>query len=145
MVWAKVAAAGVWEDGMLRRLFTVAVSGDNRIILNKDAANNSLTWTYTANATSESQNTTSLSNTDFACYVITWSKSGDSVDRYIDGVASGSADTGLGVFLGDLVNTTVVIAASSATPGNVWSGDMAHVALWNTPLTAAQIAYLSKP
>jgi alkaline phosphatase len=140
LVWAKTSA---WTDGVARNIFMFLVDGSNYIRIVKAVANNTITFDYLAGATSESQSTGSLSNVDFACYAITWSKSGDSVDYYIDGAASGSADTGLGTWAGDLDANRVNIGASSQVPAGIWSGTLGPVALWNKALTADQIRKLS--
>ena len=146
ILWARVAA-GAWTDGVLRRLLTIGVDGNNRILLFKSNVNNNFQFTYSAGGTTETQGTAALSNLDYACYAITWSKSAlptGEVRYYIAGVPSGAMDTGLGVWVGNLAANTAVIGAASTGPAAVWSGGVAPALLYNTAKTPAEIAYLSE-
>ena len=76
--------------------------------------------------------------------ILTWSKAADQLKVYINGVQSGTTQIGLGTWAGNLDNWTTVIGAVDASPGGgVWSGFIAHVALWNTVLTPTQIATIA--
>jgi hypothetical protein len=70
--------------------------------------------------------------------------SGDIISYYLNGASAGTADTGLGTWVGDLDSTATILGASVDTPSDVWSGEIGPAALWNKALTADQIAYLSK-
>ena len=138
-----VANAGVWTDGIGRLLVLLGVDANNLIRIRRAAANNTIGFDYKAGGTAEGQLTAGLSNIDFACYVITWSKSAlptGEVRYYIAGVPSGPTDTGLGVWVGNLLNTTTVIGATNLVPNNVWFGSIATVLLANRAFTPAEIA-----
>ena len=145
LAWAKVANAGVWEDSTQRRISTIQVDTENKLYITRTTINNQIQFVYEAGNVQEIQSTSALSNLDFACYAMTWSKSGDAAKYYIAGAASGVTDTGLGTWVGNLVNTGTVMGAGSTAPAQVWSGNIGPVALWNKALTAAQIAYASTP
>ncbi len=144
LAWAKVSAAGVWSDSTVRYIAYVGVDASNLVAIGRTAANGTIGFDYEAGGTAEAQATGSLANIDYACYAMTWSKSGDSVDYYIAGAASGAADTGLGTWVGDLDSTLANVGAGATTPSAVWSGTIGPVALWNKALSADQIAHLSK-
>jgi hypothetical protein len=61
---------------------------------------------------------------------------------YLNGAQTGATQTTLGTFVGALGATTTNIAASSTVPANPWAGFVAHVALGNRALTAAEVARL---
>ena len=143
MAWAQVPTAGVWGDAAARHIVSVAVDANNLVDIGRTTANGTIGFNYKAGGTAEAQATGSLANLDFACYIITASKSGDSVDYYIAGAASGSADTGLGTWVGDLSATGVMIGATNTTPDNPFSGTIGPVALWNKALSATQMRLLS--
>ena len=146
LVWDRVSGAGVWTDASQRNLATLQVNATNKINIRRTAANNTIGFQYVAGGATESQNTGALSNLDYAAYAITWSKSAlptGEVRYYINGVASGATDTGLGAFVGNLANNTTVIGASITTPANVFLGDIAPVLLYNEAKSPAEVAYLS--
>jgi hypothetical protein len=142
-IWGKVSAAGVWTDGISRRMILFQVDASNRVGINKAVANNEVDILYVAGGTSKSTGVTSFSPTGFFQIGLTWSKAGDAVKLYVNGVQSGSTLTGLGTFAGALSSTQTIIGALSTAAAQVWSGSMAHAAVWSTPLTAAQMLTLA--
>lgn len=143
MAWAKVSGAGAWKDGTSRNLVSLVVDANNKILLRKSSTNNTYYLSYIAGGTSETSGPTSMTTAGWFCSVATWSKTAELCALYVtDKPVATSAN--LGTFAGSLASTGAVIGAESTTPGVVFSGTIAHVALWNTPLTAAQIAYLSR-
>ncbi len=143
-LWIRVANAGVWSDATIRRLFTFQADSNNRVQLARSVTNNNLIITYVAGGTA-----TTVSNSGFAAdtnwihMAVTWSKAADQLKLYKNGAQLGTTQTGLGVFVGALNATAVFLGAASNTPTNVWNGFEAHAAVWNTPLSAAQIATLA--
>jgi hypothetical protein len=138
-MWLKVSSAGVWTDGISRRAILFQVDANNRIGINKAVASNDVDWLYVAGATTKSGGVVSFSPTTFFHIGLTWSKAGDAVKFYVNGVQSGATQTGLGTFAGALASTQTILGSLSTTPAQVWSGLEAHVAVWNTPLSAAQM------
>lgn len=143
IIWGKVSAAGVWTDGTARRLIYLAADTNNRVSLVKAAANNEIDWLYVAGATSKSAGITSFSPSGAFCAGLTWDKAGDAVKFYVNGVQSGATQTGLGTFAGSLAAATTLIGAISTAPANVWSGILAHGAIFNRALTAAEMLQAS--
>lgn len=142
MVWVRVANAGVWADATSRYVVEVKVDANNYLQIWRSTTNNRLAWAYNAGNTLELI-TNDQAGLDWLCLALTWSKSGNLVVAYRNGVQVNTS-TALGVWAGALSSEMTVIGAVNATPESVWSGSIAHVALWNTPLSAAQIAYLSR-
>jgi hypothetical protein len=143
MAWAKVSASEVWADGTPRVMVNLYIDVNNEISFSRGTSNDTIRLLYKAGGTLELVDYGSLSGTNFHCFVMTWSKTGEIVRYFYDGIPTGAADENLGIWAGDLVNTTTVIGAYSTTPTNVWDGSIAHVAIWKTPLTAAQILNLA--
>jgi hypothetical protein len=141
--WARVSAAGVWTDGTSRRVYRVATAtAGNRIELYRTVTNNQMELDYVAGNTAKGVQIT-MSPTGFSHFAVTWSASGDAVKIYMNGVQQGATLTGLGVWAGTAAATQNVIGANITTPLSVWSGMIAHVAVWTTPLSAAQILSLA--
>ena len=144
LVTAKVTDIGVWADGGARYLAKLYVDGSNVVQILKESADNTIGFYYTAGGSQEDKLVGGMLDTDFVCYVITWSKSGDVVKYYIDGDLYGS-DTGLGDWSGSLHAAYTVIGSAIATGAAfaLWSGSIATVALWNKALTADEISSLA--
>ena len=142
-LWAKVANVGVWSDATVRRFATFQVDANNRVYIEKVAGANTFGYNYVAGGTAKNRNrTTSTTEWFHAC--LTWSKSNDQVIAYFNGVQEGATLTGLGVWAGSIVSTNTNIGANATTPTSVWSGLLAHAAVWNTPLSAAQVLTLAQ-
>jgi hypothetical protein len=131
--WVKAADAGFWSDGLLRRQIYFTVNDNNRVFLTKTAAN-TLVWSYCAGGTCKSV-TIPTTTIDWFHTTITWSKTNDKVIVYFNGFQSGTTQTGLGTFAGNL--GTASIAAEGTIRAHI--GQIDDVRLYNYPLTPAQI------
>lgn len=141
LVWAKVNGAGVWTDGTERRLIQLRADTDNRLWMGRYIGNNEFSFFYEANATAESTDY-AFSAMGWFCAAMTWSNSGDSVVFFINGDLVTSHST-IGTWAGALNNDQAIIGARITTPTNVWHGWLGPVAIWSTPLTPEQVAYVS--
>jgi len=145
LAWAKVSGSDVWTDGALRTIIYMAVDSDNRVFIRKSTTDNTLDFYYIAGGTPKNVSPGSQSFTSFTCLAISWSAAADEMKAFIDGVQTGSTQTSLGTWTGDLDSATTCIGAASSTPASVMDGYIAHAALWNRALDAAEIEYLSAP
>lgn len=143
--WVKMAAAGTWTDATFREFIRILVDGSNLILIDKSSTVNGVRFNRTAGGTAKIVTDTSLGGPTGWFHVgLTWSKSGDAQKCYLAGAQVGATQTGLGSFSGALVNNTTCLGSSSSlVAATVHSGSLAHWAIWNTPLTAAQIAALA--
>lgn len=144
-LWSQVSGSGVWTDGTIREMTRLRPnSGGNIVIIRRTATNNQLEWFYQAGGTTKNVFLGSQSATTWMHLALTWSKSADQMKAYLNGVQVGSTQTGLGVWDSTLnaTNQTIVGAATN-TPTSIWSGSLAHVAIWTTPLSATQIVILA--
>lgn len=138
--WARVSGVGVWTDGSHRHLITIARNTTtDRIHLKKISVDNRLEWLREGANTIDSVTRTDESTTDWFHMAITWSEAADEVRAYFDGAQEGVTQTGLGTASDILQAANCNIGAQTDTPNRSWDGRLAHVALWDTPLTAAQI------
>lgn len=142
MVWAKVSEVGVWTDATQRRLFYLAADSSNRVYMSREATNNILGVYYAAGGTLKSV-ALSLSSIAWLRLIITWNKSIDQMKAHLDGIQQGATQTGLGTWAGQLASSTTLLASGSTGGASPWFGYLAHVALGNRALTAAEVAALS--
>jgi hypothetical protein len=137
--WARI---GAW-DGTTRRLFRLAVNTSNEVNLSKSSTIGRLDWNYIAGGTTSNRNKTGLSTTDWVHLALTVSKANDRARAYFNGAQEGADLTGLGAYTGALSSTLCVIGAGNTTPVNVFLGNLAHWAVWNSELTAAEVSQLA--
>ena len=142
-IWVKAGNAGVWADGTARRMINIRVDGSNYIDIGKTTTNNRIAWNYRAGGTLETRLKDSINATNWFHVAITWDKTEDEVRAYYNGVQEGATLSGLGIWAGDPTSDKMVIGAFSTTPDTIWDGFLAHPAIWNIALTAAQIAGLA--
>ncbi len=145
MVWAKANDVGVWTDGADRYLLNLYVDSANQIYLRKTSVNNQLYWHYEAGNIVENQGIAGVTTIDWFYMGITWSKStgaSGEVRYYYNGVQPHAVEDTLGVWVGNLSAARTIIGARDTTPSYLWHGWLAHCAIWDRPLTPAQIADL---
>lgn len=142
LAWAKVSGSGVWIDSTARRLISIYCDANNQIYIDKSTASNRIDISLIAGGTTKIITDTSLAgSTNYFMIAMTWDIS-DGLIMYINGSQVGLKQTGLGTWAGNLSTTRQIIGASSTTPANIWSGSIAHVALWNATLTPTEISAL---
>lgn len=142
--WFKVASAGVWTDATERRIVHLQADGSNLLYIRRTTTNNVLQCTYLVGGVSDLVALT-LSPTTWQHIAMTWSKAADQLIGYLNGVQQGAIQTGVGTWAGPLTTTTANLGARNTTPLNSWHGYLAHPAIWNTPLSAAQVLALATP
>jgi hypothetical protein len=127
-------------DATNRFAINLFTDANNRVVFDRTAGT-TMRWRYIAGGTTETLNIT-VANTAWHHFAVTWNKAGDQAIGYLDGVQQGAAQTGLGVWAGAIGQA--LIGASTAAPTFVWSGTLAHAAVWNSALSAAQILTLAQ-
>jgi hypothetical protein len=142
-MWCRMANAGVWTDGVTRRALYFLVDASNRAGFFKPTTANEMDCLYVAGGTSLAAGKGTFSPTDWFHLGQTWSKSNNQMIFYVGGVAITPISTGLGTFAGALSAVQTILGSLSTTPAQNWSGFEADVAVWSTPLTAAQMAALA--
>ncbi len=143
-IWCKVSGAGVWTDGVTRRVMYFLVNSSNRVGIFKPTTSNEIDCLYVAGGVSLGAGKTSFSSVDWFHAGLTWSKAADQMIFYINGVAIVPVSSGLGVFVGSLSSTQTLLGAlNTGATAQVWSGLLAHGALFDRPLSAATVASLA--
>ena len=141
--WHRVIDEAGWDGGSFWRVFKIGVDDStNAIRLVGDSTASDLDFQYIADSAAENQQSAGNSQLTWTHYAITWSDTGDLVVYYQAGASLGS-DTTISTWSGDLATTDCVIGARTTTPTNAMTGEVAHFALWDAPLTLAQIVTLS--
>lgn len=138
-IWVQVANVGVWTDATARDIVSISVDGTTKVEINRDGSANSLTFQYNAGGVSKSNNVSGQSSVGFLHLALTWSKSGDALIRYINGVQQGATVTGLGTWVGVPATTRCFLGARLAA-NDFWSGLLAHAVLCNIAHPASVIA-----
>lgn len=144
VAWVKVSGVGVWTDSTNRFIFSTSADANNLVSLIKISTANTLQlryWSGTGSNNITISSTAAGGITDWIQVVLTWSKAADQVKAYINGAQVGTTQTGLGTWVGNMGTTTTVIGAQ-ATTGNYWSGLINDVRLYNSALSATDIANL---
>lgn len=139
--WARMSGSGVWSDATNRYLFELNVNAQNRVSILRSTTNGVVTLAYRGGNVLKQLNTAAQSSLAFLHYALTWDTVADQVKAYLNGAQIGATQTTLTPFTG--TPAVAVIGAQTAVPAAVWSGTIAHVALWNTALSGAQIASLA--
>ena len=142
MVWVRVNAAAVWTDGTIRRLIILRADDNNLVYIGRTATDNQLDFRVRAGG-SDNRVTPAATSVVWRHYMITWSRTADSVAFYADGVSFYGA-AGIGVWAGALAGTTCVIGAINTVPANVFHGWLAHGAVWPRALAPAEVAALAR-
>jgi len=138
-IWCKVAGAGVWLDGVTRRAMYALVDASNRAGLFKPTTASEIDCLYVAGGTALGAAKTAFSPTGWFHLALTWNKVADQMILYVNSIAITPVSTGLGVFAGALSATQTIIGSLSTAAAQVWSGNLAHGALFNRTLSAAEV------
>ncbi len=140
--WWKVLDASIWTDGSYHYIFSLSVDASNFARVLKSSINGRLSSDYRAGGTWTNYNWGSRSDTDWVHWAIVWSKAGDYVNHFLAG--SKQSGSGLGVWAGSLHQNTCGIGSQQGVSAVLpWNGWIAHAAVWDKPLSDAQIAQLA--
>ena len=141
--WAKLYNAAAWTDGVRREVIYLGVDASNYIEVCKNSTSNNVAFVYYAGGTAKQIGHTT-SDTNWFHLVLTVTRAGDAMKAYVNGSQTGSTQTGLGTWAGSLSSSNTLIGAQNKSPGAVWNGWIAHIALWAATLSDVEIAYLAK-
>lgn len=148
LAWVRVDGGSRWTDSTSRRAVMLQADANNIVSIVKNSTSGQIQGTYTAGGTTGKQviDANQFSR-NWVCVAFTWNAANDIIKLYTDGVrvtgVAGQQD-GLGTWAGTLGPTTTVIGNSSTVGTTaVWNGAVAHVAVWDAELSAAEIAMLA--
>ena len=114
------------------------------VALVQDAADNQINWQYRIDGVTENVSKTSVTETGWFHMAVTWSVVGGSMIAYYDGSAEGAPQALASTWQAtDLGSTRTVIGARLTSNVSNFTGNVAHVAVWDTPLSAYEISLLA--
>jgi hypothetical protein len=136
MIWAKVFDVGVWTDGVNKMFWNFEADGSNLIYSHKMDPHHVFFWWY-GSAVGPAVNHHTSDPVDWVCYFFEYSKTGDYIKLYMDGVQVESTGSGLGNWVGTLNSGHATIATLGGAL--VWYGWLSHMLILNRPATEAEI------
>lgn len=143
MAWLQVGGAGVWSDATTRRvIYLQAGSSANRIYIAKRSADATLEVSRSAGGAAKGVVTPAQSALGWLHIAVTVSVTANELRGYLNGEQYGSTQTPVASWAGGALDNMTIGATGYASPSVVWSGSLAHVAIINGALSAAQIAAL---
>ena len=138
LFWAKITDATQWAAATFPTFIRVFVDVNNYIIVQKNGVNISIA--RKANSTVLSYIVPHGSTPIFLCTGMTWSVAGGFIKTYINGREINNVNI-LTNFIG---TPTEIFIGANAAGSLVWPGLMAHVAIWNAPLTSDRMKSLMR-
>lgn len=143
LVWGKVANAGVWTDGVNRAICRLSADASNSVLIQRHGiAANRIQFVRQAGGSFDAlPNANGLTTLDWIVTALTWSQAVNQSISYLNGAALGvpvAANQWAGA------TNAMALGANNVTPNNVFSGTLAHAALWSCALTPAEIAAISR-
>ena len=143
LVYLRPRNGPVWGDVTTRRMVYIAADASNRIVIQKaGTAGGQMDVVYTAGGTAKSVSISNIVSAGWLSVGATVSKTADQFKVYRNGLRTGSVQTGLGTWAGSLASTLVVAGAADTSGTNPWDGYVAYVAVWDTPLSDAEMLAL---
>lgn len=145
-IWIRASSQTIWDSSTQRMFAQFRVDGNNQVFINHNSAIEEIAWRYFAGGTLESVLKDTISSTDWIHIAQTWSATAGAdgeFKAYFNGTQEGSTQTALGSFSGNLATTRCNVGAATTTPVQVWSGGVAHCALFTSALTGANITSLA--
>lgn len=134
--WGK-AGPGVWADNTNNYYLWNFEGAGDILSVRKTTIANTLRFGVIRNGVNISNNYATSAPAGFFHLAMTWDSS--NVYCYFNGALVLTL-AGSGAFHSA---TTRILGSNAAGAGTPWVGQLAHVALWNTPLSAGQIASLA--
>ena len=139
LAWARVASAAVWSDGQNRRVLQINSDSQNAIIFWLYPSTPDIQLRFAGSNVSRTRLMAVGSRLTWIPLALTWSQTSGLVTFYADGAAVG-APAAYPTWVG---TPTVAYIGSTQYVYQLWSGSIAHVALWNRALSDAEITALS--
>ena len=139
MSWIRPTAAA-WTDGVQRYSMHLFVDNNNRYIMTKEAANNTLSWQIISGGVFRGPTALVLPGTTrWLSTGMTVDEAADELIPYLDGVQATVTINGLGVWAGNLDPLRVLLGASNQAPVSPWDGGLAHGIIWGRVLSPAEM------
>ena len=140
-LWFKVTTP-VWTDTVSRRVLTIQITASERILFQKNPNTGFLMSYLCTGVTKGTTRPVAGTTANWTHAAMTVSKSADQCICYWNGVVEGGIQTGLGTWPATALGLSLV-GASSTAPAGQMLGHIAHLAIGNRALTAAEVAALA--
>lgn len=141
-IWYKVLNASVLSDGALRDAFWMGTTGDaNELYHRKSSVSNRVDAYRVGSTIPDGAQDVSATSTAWVHKAITWSIAGDAVKVYKNGALLASAST-LGAWS---ASANRILIGCKNTNTLVWSGWLAYVGIWSTPLSLEDVQAVADP
>lgn len=139
-VWAKTNSPGT-----LPTIIRIRKDSSNDLFIRLD--NTTLQFGYIAGGTFKQISTShGITATNWHHYAMTVSLTSDQFIAYVDAVQFGTTQTGLGTWVnGSVNNVNSNIGAYNNASSGVFSGWIAHPAIWTSALSGSAITTLANP
>ncbi len=137
MIWCKVQNVGVWTDGIGHCAMSFTNGGQNNI--RKHEVNNIIEYLYK----NSFRQPGGIADVDWMCLGSTWSLSANQYKCYKDGAQIDVTIAFPTQMVKPLFGNGCCLGMIRSDVGQQpWQGWLAHAALWDTPLSAAQMLAL---
>ncbi len=137
-------------DTTKMQIITLKYDASNYIDITFDATAYRFNGAYDAAGTLVSVNSNLVYNVDggpqfpeWHTFGLSWTKAGDALKFYVDGLQQGSTQDTLGTWAGAMASTTMVLGSSSTSAADVLTGYLARVGIWSVVLTDKEFADLA--
>ena len=137
-LWFKAADEAMWSDARNYYLVNFTSDTGDFIFVRKQYNSTNIMFGYRSGGTEKYYQANITNKTSWNNIAFTWSDSADQLKVYVNGTNVDTKTT-LGTWGGSLTTTQSVIGSANTTPTTPWKGNIAHVAVWNTPLTQPQV------
>jgi len=140
-MWAKMANAGVWTDG-LRRVFMsiIGANAGNATLMRKDVANTQFLWYAAWQGSLLNHTRNPIAETGWMYITITRSVIANSMQAYYQGAVEGAPVAAIAANVAPL--TVAMIGASTIVPSDPAHAWIGPVAIWNRVLPQGTITAL---
>lgn len=138
MAWARVANAGVWSDATQRRILYFGFSVDeanNHFYLRKNTTANQARGGRAGNAVHRAIDYTTSGPTGWFHLAMRSSMTEGAVRLYYNGAEVGTPGTGIAAIQGSIAKAQFAMTDAAY----LWSGWLAHIALFNRALSPSEI------
>ncbi len=132
------------------QIITLKYDSQNYIDITFDTTAYRFNGAYEAGNTLKSVNSGLVYNVDggpqypeWHHFGLSWTKAGDALKFYVDGLQQGSTQTSLGTWTGAMASTTMVLGSSSTSAADVLTGYIARVGIWSVVLPDATMQDLA--
>jgi len=143
LIWFKVANAGVWTEGVTRRIVELnrSASPDHDITIVKSSTSNRLSLLRRVPGSLRLFDIDGVSNPNWISLMLSWSVAANQLRAYINGTLFGTTVAPTGTGSGLLRSYIGVI--NHSPPSSVFHGYFSNLVFWPGPATADKIALMT--